>query len=715
MRSPTTAGSISAGHGPQCPGKRVNPSDLFRLLLAPVSLYLLLYGPGQAMRSTRGTALPPAFGRMALSVAWTSAVGLLLVAAGSYSLPTLLLVNAGTCLFGYVSRGLRQRDPAGGRTRAGAGPLVALLVLCLYWPAWQTQLASWDSSVYMAAGNHLALSGTLEKDDPVATGLNTFTRRRAFSSVWPGAAWKPPFSRLPHSMIHMSHSDSVAHPAHHPLPMLWAAISSEVAGPPRSGAFSGLMLSLAAWALWIFLRRRVPAVTATLGVLGLACSASWYYAGHVALPAPLACFFAWAGIALLDGWEEEGSSNDAGLAGVMLGMAAVARVEFALFVLVSLLARALLRRHGLGCRPLPPRFAVGLGAAFALLATELLLLPAAWTAPLDLAFTWMKIGVVFAALEQPVAAGVVGVALCALCVVGARRLGLARFCATATLTALLAGFAWAGRADAFKHMPGWTVDWLGWPLLLLAPLGLRLAWRERMRHTGNGFFLVFGGLTALLLFYDPHVSTIMPWASRRMVPLLAPMLVVLATLAVSRMVTESTTARGRLAGVAAGVALAVGLLLPAQPMWGRQPWANTWKQLRDFAALLPDDATLLVDSRLDYLGMSAPLWLTWQREVLPVQAHNRRGANRVAGLVRLLEKRGPVYLALPAKRAQDRHIIFTQQEHVADFTFELLLPQTSESAPPEHFRVYPTTVSLLRLEAVYFKARPPAADRPGSD
>jgi hypothetical protein len=52
---------------------------------------------------------------------------------------------------------------------------------------------------------------------------------------------------------------------------------------------------------------------------------------------------------------------------------------------------------------------------------------------------------------------------------------------------------------------------------------------------------------------------------------------------------------------------------------------------------------------------------------------------------------------------------------VADFTFELLLPEASESAPPAHFHVYPTTVSLLRLEAVYFKTRPPAAARPGSD
>ena len=74
--------------------------------------YFLLLAPGQAWWRGRESAAPRLFVRVAVSVAWTTAVGLGLIVAESFSLPRLIVINAASALIGYLWVGRVRIDGA---------------------------------------------------------------------------------------------------------------------------------------------------------------------------------------------------------------------------------------------------------------------------------------------------------------------------------------------------------------------------------------------------------------------------------------------------------------------------------------------------------------------------------------------------------------------------------------------------------------------------
>ncbi len=98
----------------------MNLSDLFFCLRAVLAVYLCLYAPGRAWQHAPAAEKSPDLASCALSVTWTSLLGVLLTAIGAFSLNLLLATNAAVAAAGYVT-GRR----AGGRWRREGGAAAA--------------------------------------------------------------------------------------------------------------------------------------------------------------------------------------------------------------------------------------------------------------------------------------------------------------------------------------------------------------------------------------------------------------------------------------------------------------------------------------------------------------------------------------------------------------------------------------------------------------
>lgn len=683
-----------------------------------MAAYLCLLGPGLAWWRGNPSSLPRTFAAVTLSVAWTSLAGLALSACGRFSLPLLVLLNALVSLLGYMLVGLRSREPDRMVPAAGAGLALALLALCLYWPPFETHLAASDSSSYLAAGMHLARSHRFGVEDPLSEQLPLLAKRQLFLSVR-AHQLKPPFSRMPGGMVVEKLSSTTAHPSFLPLPSIWSAVVAEVAGPRLAGGFAPLFAGLALWGFWVFLRRRCGAAATLLATAWLGLSAAFYWSARFPLSEPLACFSLWAGLAALDGWEDEGSLADARLAALALGLTAVARTEYAAFVLAALAARYLLRAE-LGCRPLPRSFFAVYAAVLLAVMAEAAFLPGAYLTPISDALGGFQYLATQALRNHPYAAFGLVAALLALLVAALRRFGIARTLALAGLLAFVGAYVFVGelgqKPPASLSMQ-WLRAWLGLPLLALAAGGALLAWRERFRSPGNGFLLLLGGLVTVLLVYDPHVMTVMPWASRRFVPVVIPAAVALATLAIARLAS-----RRLLAGLAVGLLALATSLAPASRLWGHPYYAGAWEQLSELAEIIPRDGTLLVESGLDNYVLGAPLWLIWSLNSLPVSVESRRSRNLIAGLTRRFSASGPVYLLAPTAKTEKIKIAFVIRRKLADYTFQFLMPEQLPVEVPSRRLLYAKSVSLFRLSPWKLPARrlpakpkaaPPAATQRG--
>ena len=170
---------------------------LFTIVLAA---YVFLLAPGQAWFRGRAASTPRLFARVALSALLTTILGLGLAALEMFSLPRLVVVTALTALLGYVFVARVRDDAPGAAASSGAGPLIFVLVLCTYWPPFETHLAASDSTSYLAAGVHLARAHKLWKHDELVEELSPLARQTLFFSVM-GYPWKPPYARMPGGLV----------------------------------------------------------------------------------------------------------------------------------------------------------------------------------------------------------------------------------------------------------------------------------------------------------------------------------------------------------------------------------------------------------------------------------------------------------------------------------------------------------------------------------
>jgi hypothetical protein len=316
-----------------------------------------------------------------VSLLVTSITVLVLIAFHSFSLPRVVAMNGAITLLGYLGFG-RAREPAiSAPARGGLGVLVFAATLAAYWPPFEAHFSASDASAYLAAGVQLARYHTLEKPDELGPLVPAIARGFLFFSTL-GLPWKPPYSRMHGGLVVDVPGAAVAYPSFFPLPSGWSGLFADAIGARYGGGYAGLFAAAAVWAAYLLARARVGLLgTLTVTVLTLA-NAATYWAGRMALTEPITWFFLAAGLVALDAYEERGSSADARLAGALLGATALARVEYAGFVLVALLARQALG-PAIRARQLTPGFVVMFAAMLAVTGLEIALVHGAYVAPLE--------------------------------------------------------------------------------------------------------------------------------------------------------------------------------------------------------------------------------------------------------------------------------------------------------------------------------------------
>jgi hypothetical protein len=158
----------------------------------------------------------------------------------------------------------------------------------------------------------------------------------------------------------------------------------------------------------------------------------------------------------------------------------------------------------------------------------------------------------------------------------------------------------------------WTSWYVGWPVLALAAVAaVLLTWRALRGDRAAGWWALGLGLplgSALSVLDNPAITPDHPWADRRLVPTVLPVVLLLALWAIAtaaralRVRTEGGWLSGRRA---AGAVVAVGLLVVLVPAAvGSHALRGTRTEVGEpaavdqaCAAFAPGDVALLVDAR----------------------------------------------------------------------------------------------------------------------
>jgi len=185
----------------------------------------------------------------------------------------------------------------------------------------------------------------------------------------------------------------------------------------------------------------------------------------------------------------------------------------------------------------------------------------------------------------------------------------------------------------------WTEAAAGWLTFYLSPLGvglglagvLALAWRYFKRGRGQpelAALLLVTGFLLLIYAFNPLVARWQPWAVRRMVPTILPLLALGAGAVLAwamRLPLPRGAGRWR---ALAGLALGAGLLLAqvaleiraSRPILWHRELGGYAAQLEAIAEALPDDAVLLFDDGLTAQGLPQAFELWFGHPALALQA-----------------------------------------------------------------------------------------------
>lgn len=294
----------------------------------------------------------------------------------------------------------------------------------------------------------------------------------------------------------------------------------------------------------------------------------------------------------------------------------------------------------------------------------------------------------------PTTAGVLGVATVSIAVIGfcLRRFGWSATLRWGFVLAVLVGQASASRF-LYDRTPMWLSFYIGWAGLLLAFAGGYLAWRDRARLAAAPLLLGVATAAAAILFYNPHVYPTLPWGARRFVPLLLPMLVLLAVYAVAR-----AAERSRVLGLACGGVLVFGIVAGGRPVWGQSLVAGAWQQLEEISAAIPGDGIILLDRETSPLMIGPALWLIHDRNSIPVPAlSSQPGRAIVPGLVWYYTRDRPVYYVTRGAANQLPPPIVTMTL-IARVTSSLRFLEQTKTRRPERIERYLMPLSVYRLE-----------------
>lgn len=644
------------------------PDSIPAVLLPAVAAWGLLHAPGRLLLGRGGQAVPDLFAHLLLSSVVTTLTATGLAAAGRFSLGAVLAANLAVVLVGTVLRRLAgPTEPAqqplgsGGAPpseRDRLGPLLVAAALLAYWPAWPTFLAASDSTAYVTTGVSLAHHGHLWRDDQLGRALPPPAQAALFDSMSQvlGHAG-PPYRRMPGAMMLEALGDERAWPDFFPVPSVWSALFVEAgatgwAEPERAAPnYAPLFASLALWAFWLVARNWLGTGLGLVAVALLGASSPYYNAARMALSEPIAAWFTLGALAVLVGAISRSNRVDpraALLAGAALAGAMFTRVETALWLAMAFALLPTLT--GARRLPLPRPFFAALAAGAACTVAEALSLPGTWTDPLHDHLTNASLQLVLQYGLPGLVPAILATALAAAAFVAAgRRFGWSAALRWSFLAAVLVGHAGAARF-LVERTPMWLSFSIGWSGLALAGVGGALAWRERDRLGGAPFVLAAFAAVALLLFYNPHVYPVVPWGARRFVPLLLPVLVLLACHAAG-----AAAARSRMLGLACVALLAYPVWLGGRPTWGHDFVDGAWEALAAIDAAVPEGGIVLYDREISALMVGPSMWLVHDREGLAVPpTSSAPGRQWVAALTWNFARSGPVWFVTKAAGQQWR-------------------------------------------------------------
>lgn len=584
------------------------PDLLTTLLRGVIVATACFYAPGRALLAHDTTAAQPLFARVVVSVILTTLAATVLAALERFSLASLLIADTAVATACLVARRWLPRGRSastGGRGAAALGPLVALVALASWWPAYPVFLGAADSTSYVATGVSLANHGTLAREDELGPALPSIVKPGMFDSmsqVVGGAG--PPFRRMPGAMLLESLDAARAWPAFFPVPAVWSAVFASIGGVSAATAYAPCFAALALWAFWILAEAWLGRGYGLFAAAMLGASAAFYGSAKMPLSEPIAAFFVLSGLALFATGSRNPGRSDLLLAGAALGAAAFTRIEIALYLA---LAVAIAGRSG-GSRGF---FAAMLGIALLGL-VQVMLVPGSYADPLT--DHLRNVGVLFfmtSNAHPALCAGAV-LAMAGVTMAAILRFGLPSMLRVGLILSVVFGH-FAASNFLYARTPMWLSFSIGWGGLVLAALGAVLATRERERLPGARFVLAIGAGAAIVLFYNPHVFPVLPWGARRFVPLLLPVLVLLACFAISRV-----GARSRLAALACAVVLLVGVHAGGRPLWGTRLFERGQELLNQIAAAIPADGVLVYDRDISPLMLGPAMWLIHDRNGLAV-------------------------------------------------------------------------------------------------
>jgi hypothetical protein len=587
--------------------------------------------------------------------------GLCLGLLGSFAAAVALALGIGAGLVAWLAR------PTTGPRADGHRLLPALAVfvggVLLYLPAYDTTLFGSDSTVYLNAGVHLARTGSLAVDDPLTevTGLGRVDPFPPFGPSGPRlrSAAGLVFDR-PGDPVWSSFSQ---------LPSVWLALGDGLGGLPGALAVNPLLAAAALTSFFLLLRRLSGGAIAVLatGLLAMALP-QWFFARFSMAEIGAQCFL-WGALLAWDRWEETRTPVAALAAGVGLGLAAVARIEYVAFVPLALGVGWVLGRP---YRVRPPLItgAVAMLLVVQGLALTLLVIPTHYRSAVRglLALT--------PTTATAALAGTVVVA-CA-----AATLLVLRILSDRTLRGLIAaglaawGIAYAAGADSFERggVPAaWLLAYTSPALLVLAGCGLpplTRCWRHR---EAGRLALLLGLVVGAHFLLAAHAQPLAMWGSRRFLPVLIPMMAA----AIATAVVALARWR-RAAGVTVAAMALVLQVRPLLPHWSQSYFRGTSDAAAEVARLVPAGAVVAIAPGLQHVLLDVPLTLVHERSAVAL----RGAAGDLAALpivARAMHDR-PVYLVQhglhPVPRLAELSV-----EPVGTTSFRTVVPGVGH---PEH-------------------------------
>jgi hypothetical protein len=689
------------------------------IAFSALSAWVLLYLPGRALVRPGAVSLPAAFARVVASAVVTTLVATGLTAAEAFSLRNLLVADAAAAVVLFLlRRGLAPVSDGPRPARDFLGAAIVAAALGAYLPAWPVFLSGSDATAYLGSGISLARHGTLAREDLLGPALPPDVRSTLFDSMSQIVLWpSPPYRRVPGAMLVESLDAREAWPFFFPVPSVWSAISAVRGGSldeQRAPDFSPLFAALALWAFWQLGRRWLGAPWAVFAVVLLGASGPWYTAAHMPMSEPIAAFFVLAGLAFTAAAASSGRRADALLAGASLGAAVFTRVEIAMLLVLAFALMPLFaqrahpeqpaqREHG-AWPPLPRVFFPALVAVASLTIVQALLLPGTYVSPLvdhlnSVRFTWH---VRFGPPSWTLLAAMATAALAAFGLL-VRLFGLSATVRWGTILGALLGHAAASRF-LYERTPMWLSLYMGWSGLALFAAGAVLAWRARASLPAAPFVLALAAAASLILFYNPHVYPSLPWGSRRFVPILLPMLVLLATFT-----AHWATSKNRLLAVVFVPLLAWPVVTGGRPSWAEPMVAGAWDQVNDVAKAIPAPGVVLFDRELSRLMIAPTMWLVFDRNNVMIPPIDEPvGAEMAQKIARQFHGKWPVYYVTRAAGGL-RRPPYTSLVPVGKTVLRLRFLESTYSSLPDRMvnEIVPLRVYRLGLS---FDPKPGSVD-----